>query len=250
MHIIPPDIPTSPTHTMSPPPFSTTPSKNPSPSNNTETYTTIDTNTRDTIVVEDVNDAKNDGDLDTALSSTQTPLYTNIPTIIPTLYDNESTHPATKIIDTPPTTNEPTPQLIPTLPTQSQYSSPSTLPKLVKLTPDDLSKCIGFWDTTTLQKHIHTIAQPNIHITNIDPEPIINLGKVATIEKHKQNNSPLPLPDNFGDAIHMDIGFGSKTSIAGVKYCLFLVDRVTRYKFIYPLQNLTTDLLCAFKKFK
>jgi len=35
----------------------------------------------------------------------------------------------------------------------------------------------------------------------------------------------------------MDIIFGSNTAINGCKYALFIVDKATRYKFIYPMRN-------------
>ena len=73
-------------------------------------------------------------------------------------------------------------------------------------------------------KHLPTIAKPSISITKIDKEPVLDLGDVSTIEKRPRNTTPIPLPSKFGEVIHMDIGFGSKTAITGVKYCLFLID--------------------------
>ena len=46
----------------------------------------------------------------------------------------------------------------------------------------------------------------------------------------------------------MDIVFGTKTAISGIKYGLFLIDRATRYKMIFPLRNLTDDITTALLK--
>ena len=47
----------------------------------------------------------------------------------------------------------------------------------------------------------------------------------------------------------MDIGFGGRTAIGGVKYVLLLVDRATQNKFGYGLRNLTTDISSALLQF-
>ena len=48
--------------------------------------------------------------------------------------------------------------------------------------------------------------------------------------------------------MYCDILYGSQTSIKGYRYALFIVDRATRFKFVYSLRNLTS-VLPAFKKF-
>ena len=47
----------------------------------------------------------------------------------------------------------------------------------------------------------------------------------------------------------MDIGYGSCSGIGGIKYTLLLIDKFSRYKFVYGLTNLTTSLLEAVEKF-
>ena len=48
---------------------------------------------------------------------------------------------------------------------------------------------------------------------------------------------------------HANIGFGPCTAIGGIKYTLMLVDKSTRFKFVYGLKNLTSSLLKAFQQF-
>ena len=47
--------------------------------------------------------------------------------------------------------------------------------------------------------------------------------------------------------MHVDIGYGCSAGIAGVKYALFIVDRATRYKYIYSIKSLETDIVPAFQ---
>ena len=85
----------------------------------------------------------------------------------------------------------------------------------------------------------------HLHLSTLEKEPIIDIGTVATIDKHPRNTHPLVLPKRLGDVLHMDIIYGSGTALQGVKYCLFVVDRATRHKFIYPLKSLQTDIVPA-----
>ena len=41
----------------------------------------------------------------------------------------------------------------------------------------------------------------------------------------------------------MDIGYGSETAIGGIKYCLFMIDRFSRQKYVYPLSDLKGETI-------
>ena len=112
---------------------------------------------------------------------------------------------------------------------------------------DELRKLIGFRNTDTIIPHLHECFQNNFHLSSLDREPVLNLGEVATIDKSTIPRGPVPLPKNFGDVMHVDIGYGCQAGIAGIKYALFIVDRATRYKFVYPIKSLENDVLTAFK---
>ena len=51
-------------------------------------------------------------------------------------------------------------------------------------------------------------------------------------------------PDKFLEVVYCDIGFGDCKSIGnGALYCITLVDRATRYSWIYPLKSLYHEAL-------
>ena len=115
-------------------------------------------------------------------------------------------------------------------------------------TLNQIQKGFGFRNITSI---INQIKQTNRNclISTLDKEPIIDLGQVAAIDKPQRNTTPLPFPPKRGDVVHMDIIYGAGTSIDGVKYSLFLVDRATRYKMMLPIRNLHEDILPNLKKF-
>jgi transposase InsO family protein len=43
------------------------------------------------------------------------------------------------------------------------------------------------------------------------------------------------------DVVHVDIGYGDCKAIGGAKYCAMLVDKATRYVWVYALQSLTHE---------
>ena len=47
--------------------------------------------------------------------------------------------------------------------------------------------------------------------------------------------------------MHIDIGYGCNYGLNGVKYALFIVDRATRFKYIYPIKSLQDDVLAGFQ---
>ena len=101
---------------------------------------------------------------------------------------------------------------------------------------DQLRKGFGFRGVQNIIKELQETST-NFRISTTDRENIIDLGEIATIDAPKRNNNTTTLPQSLGDVVHMDIIFGSNTAIGGTKYALFLVDKATRNKFIYPLIN-------------
>jgi len=70
------------------------------------------------------------------------------------------------------------------------------------------------------------------------------LGQVANIKKACSNKTPVERPNKFLEVVHCDIGFGDCKSISnGTIYCLTLVDKTTKYSWIYPLKTLHHDAL-------
>ena len=143
----------------------------------------------------------------------------------------------------------------------SEHTSQSTIPRLrpvdsilqsspnkVTLTDTDLRQGFGFRNTTFISKKLHSFTTKTFSLTSSDSPEIIDLGSIATIDKSKRTTTPLTLPHNFGDLIHCDILYGSNTSIKGFRYALFLIDKATRFKFVYGLKSLQ-DILPVFKRF-
>jgi len=123
-----------------------------------------------------------------------------------------------------------------------------TAPPKAIYTSDQLKKYFGFRNVSTIIKELKETTT-NFGISTMDSEPVLDIGETATIDKPRRNTEPLPLPINPGDIVHADILFGSGPAIGGARYALFLVDRASRHKYIYPIQNLKEDILPAFIKF-
>ena len=153
--------------------------------------------------------------------------------------------------------------LITTSPTATSQSSPSPLfcpittvdkastngPASITFTYDQLRHCLGFRNIDNVAKHLPHTSKNTYSISTADKEPIMDLGDVATIHPRHRTTANLPLPTNPYDIVHIDIVFGTKTAIGGIKYALFIVDRASRKRHIYSLTSLKHDLLPALIKF-
>ena len=178
----------------------------------------------------------------TALNTTSPP--TNVPNII----ENDdpspppqqtSTNDTQPIFDTP-LVHDP-PPIRPIDKPQDVDSSSKTI------TVEELRKCIGYRNTDNLLPHLKSCFQNNFHVSSIDREPVLDLGETSTIDKTRIPTSPVQLPKNFGDVMHCDIGYGCNAGLSGIRYALFVVDRATRYKYVYPIKSLKDDILPAFQ---
>jgi deoxyuridine 5'-triphosphate nucleotidohydrolase len=162
-------------------------------------------------------------------------------------------HPALDVVFEPiPPTTEPLepetaqPPLATPLPVDTVNSA---LPKRVTMSRDFLHRAIGFQNSHILIKNIHKLGDKSVQIQNLPRSDTIDIGETASIKSNRRNTTPSKPPSKYGDIWHMDIGYGPTKSIGGAKYTLLLIDKATRYKFIYGLKNLTTSLLDAVKKF-
>ena len=121
-------------------------------------------------------------------------------------------------------------------------------PHIATMSIDQLKKGFRFRNVQSIIKELQHTSE-KFRLSTLDKEPILDLGEISTIDKSKRNTTPLDLPRNLGDVVHMNILFGSNTSLNGVKYALFIVNKATRFKFIYPLKCLKNDILFAIQKF-
>jgi len=124
---------------------------------------------------------------------------------------------------------------------------PTACSPKITLNVDQLRKNFGFRNINSIIKEMKQTST-NLIISTQDREPIVDIGEVSTIDRPHRNTTPLLLPKHPGDIVHMDILFGAGTSIGGYKYSLFVVDRATRHKYLYPIRSLKTDILPAIKQ--
>jgi hypothetical protein len=77
------------------------------------------------------------------------------------------------------------------------------------------------------------------------------LGSYATIPKSNRGGEIDHSKSCFLDVVHIDIAFGDCVSVGGFRYALILVDRATRYNWVYGLKDLSADsILSALRNFK
>ena len=115
---------------------------------------------------------------------------------------------------------------------------------------DQLRKGFGFRGVQNIIKELQETST-NFRISTMDRESIVDLGEISTIDAPRRNTKVTTLPQTLGDVIHMDIIFGSNTAIGGTKYALFLVDKATRNKFIYPLTSVKhANIISALQQFQ
>jgi len=73
----------------------------------------------------------------------------------------------------------------------------------------------------------------------------MSLGSYATVPKAKRGTSLDRTSYKFLDAVHMDIAFGDCISVGGYRYALILVDRATRFNWVFGLKTLSSDCILS-----
>jgi len=110
------------------------------------------------------------------------------------------------------------------------------------LTEDLIRASVGFRRIDSIKRHLSTLYQDTISLDSFPPDSVLDMGDLASIRKSARNTTPVPRPLHFGDVIHMDIVFGTDVSIGNIHYGLLFTDRYSRMTYIYPLQNLSSDI--------
>jgi hypothetical protein len=118
----------------------------------------------------------------------------------------------------------------------------SSLPSRLTLTEDLIRASVGFWRIDSIKQHLSHLYQDTISLDSSPPDAILDMGDMATLKQSSRNTHPVPCPNHFGDMIHMDIVFGTDISIGNVHYGLLFMDQYSHMTYIYPLQNLTSDI--------
>ena len=125
----------------------------------------------------------------------------------------------------------------------------NALPAKVVLSRDSLHRSIGFLNSRLLLKHLDSLSTGTVQIQRLSTANTVDPGEVASFNQTRKPPESSIRPSKYSDVWHMDIGYGPCTSIGGVKYTLLLVDKHSRYKFLFGLKNLTNSLVEAMKKF-
>ncbi len=137
--------------------------------------------------------------------------------------------------------HDPLPSHVPII--RSVDKPSSSISKTIKVNEDYLRACVGFHRVDTLKKHLHTLYQPIFKLDNTPADAVLDIGCFASLRKKDRNTEPVPRPNKFGDVVHIDIVFGPEISIGNVHYGLLCVDSHSRMTYIYPLHNLTSDII-------
>ena len=93
-------------------------------------------------------------------------------------------------------------------------------------------------------------AQDTVIIRDSGTDPILSRGEAATLPKKRRNTSEVVKPHAYGKIFHYDIVYGNGRAIGGINYALLFVDRKSRRKFLFGLQDLESpSIQRALKKF-
>jgi len=118
----------------------------------------------------------------------------------------------------------------------------SSFPSCITFSEDFIHSSVGFHCIDTIKHHLKELYQDTVKLDSSPPDAVLDMGDLATIRKSARNATPVPCPNTFGEIIHMDMVFGSDVSLGNIHYGLLFTDRFSRMTYIYPLQNLTTDI--------
>jgi hypothetical protein len=118
----------------------------------------------------------------------------------------------------------------------------SSLPNNITFSDDFVRASVGFRRIDTIKKYLSTLYSDTVKLDNTTSDAILNLEDLATMKKKDRNTHPVPRPSNFGDIIHMNIVFGPEIAIGNIHYGLLFTNRFSQMTYLYPLQNLTTDI--------
>jgi hypothetical protein len=110
------------------------------------------------------------------------------------------------------------------------------------LSEDFIRASVGFRHIDTIKKYLSTLYSDTVKLDNTPSDAILDSGDSATMKKKDRNTHPVPRPSNFGDIIHMNIVFGPEIAIGNIHYGLLFTNRFSQMTYLYPLQNLTTDI--------
>jgi hypothetical protein len=110
------------------------------------------------------------------------------------------------------------------------------------MSEDFLRQCTGFRRLDTMLRCFSNLYQDTVKLDNTPADAVLDVGNYATLRKKNRNTTPVPRSSYFGELMHMDIVFGPEVALGNSHYGLLFTDRFSRMSYLYPLQNLTSDI--------
>ncbi len=119
----------------------------------------------------------------------------------------------------------------------------SSIPQVLTFSEDLLRASVGFRRIDSMKQYLHDLYQHTIRLDSSPADAVLDAGNYATLCKKNRNTTPVKCPMSFGDVIHMDIVFGPEVALTNTHYGLIFTDRYSQMTYMYPLQNLTMDII-------
>jgi len=127
---------------------------------------------------------------------------------------------------------------------------PSTsLPSRKTYREDFVRASVGFWHFDSIKANFSTLYQDTISFDTLPSDAVLDHGDFATLRKSARNTTLIPRPQCFGDVVHMDIVIRPDVSLGNIHYGLLFTDRYSCMTYLYPLQNLTSDIIKQLESF-
>ena len=128
------------------------------------------------------------------------------------------------------------------------YVVNKSLPKNMRVDRRFIEQSTGLSNVDNVINAIPEISTNTLSVSK-DVNPILGVGSQATMNNAKTNKKNSKPPPKYGQIWHMDIGFGPCRAIGGIRYTLLLIDKSTRFKFIFGLKNLNDSIHEAMEEF-
>lgn len=92
-----------------------------------------------------------------------------------------------------------------------------------------------------IKSQLQNLYQDTVFLYKPPADAVLDAGDLVTIKKTPGNTTPVPRPSSFGDVIHMDC-FWPGYFYWYILYGLLFTACFSRMTYIYPLQNLMSDI--------
>jgi hypothetical protein len=125
---------------------------------------------------------------------------------------------------------------------------PSASPNMQRFSKQQLHGYLGFRNLKNWLD-LETVGKDTIKNTKGTDRPL-ELGNVANIRHSHRNTKLVPRPADYLRTVHMVIRYDDYVSIGRFRYILLLVDRTTRFQWVYGLKSMSQDhIIQALERF-